>query len=146
MREAKGWRPADLARAAKTTEGQISRYENRQRVPTAEVVAKLAFALQMSADFFLGLDNRFSELDQPRNVASCLTLEWHYREAQLDQAEYQHLMLIARGADSAPISVKEWEMVRDALAIVSSAHQSTSEPPRMRRPSRAKRTRPTGPS
>jgi transcriptional regulator with XRE-family HTH domain len=119
MREAKGWRPAELARAAETTEGQISRYENRQRVPSADVVAKLAIALEISADFFLGIDNRFADLPDPHNVASCLTLEWHSREVEIDRDEYVELLQIAREAESPPVSVAGWVTVRNALAIAS---------------------------
>jgi transcriptional regulator with XRE-family HTH domain len=147
MRDAKRWRPADLARAASTTEGQISRYEAGQRVPTADVLAKLATALEMSADFFLGIDNRFSEAESPRNVAACLTLEWYGRQAEIGRDEYAELLRIARESESPPVSVAAWIMVRDALAIASvPAPRSGDGMMHLRPLGRARRGRHHGPS
>jgi transcriptional regulator with XRE-family HTH domain len=146
MREAKGWRPAELARAAETTEGQISRYENRQRGPSADVVAKLAIALEMSADFLLGIDNRFADLADQRNVASCLTLEWHCRQLEVDRDEYRELLKIAREAGSPPVSVAGWVTVRNALAIASARASTQPDTARRRALGRMRRSRSLGPS
>jgi transcriptional regulator with XRE-family HTH domain len=146
MREAKGWRAVDLARAALTTEGQVSRYESGGRVPSADIVAKIATALEMSADFFLGIDNRFLDISNPRNIAARLTLEWLNRQADLGRDEYAQLLDIARQSQSPPVSLSAWTTVREALAI--SVSNARVQQPANVRPlvGRARRARPLGPS
>ncbi len=149
MREAKGWRPADLARAASTTEGQISRYEAGQRVPAVDVLAKLAVALEMSADFFLGIDTRYDHADDPRTVAAHLTLDWYLRGSGLGYGEeYVRLRRVAAVSRTAPVSVEMWTMVQEAVAIASPMAATTGRatPATSRRGSRARRGRTHTPS
>ena len=46
-----------LAEKAGITEASLSRYENNLREPKAEIIIKLAIALETSADFLLGRTN-----------------------------------------------------------------------------------------
>lgn len=146
MREAKDWRPADLARAASTTEGQISRYEAGQRVPTPDVLAKLASALEISADFFLEIDPRFTEPEEPCRVAARLTLEWYGRQTEMGRDEYEELLRIARESESPTVTVAGWRMVRGALAVASTPSvQPWVDSASRRAPGRIRRGRSLGP-
>jgi transcriptional regulator with XRE-family HTH domain len=64
IRQERGWSQADLA--AKV--GQISRYENGHMTPSAEAVARLAGALDVSCDYLLIDDSPRRPLHAPEDV------------------------------------------------------------------------------
>ena|SRR5258708_27012797 len=54
-RKALGMSQDDLAERAGTNQGQISRYENAESIPQADVLEAIARGLDCSADWLLGL-------------------------------------------------------------------------------------------
>jgi transcriptional regulator with XRE-family HTH domain len=63
LREAKDWSQGRLATYSGVSRAQISRIESGQRRPSAEVLMKLAKALDTTTDYLLGLT------DDPRKPA-----------------------------------------------------------------------------
>ena len=53
LRQERGWSQGELARRIGGDGRQISRYENSRIVPSVEVLAKIAEALDVSTDFLL---------------------------------------------------------------------------------------------
>lgn len=53
LREEKNYKQSDLAQIVGITEASLSRYENDKRMPTGEILKKLAQALDTSIDFLL---------------------------------------------------------------------------------------------
>jgi transcriptional regulator with XRE-family HTH domain len=66
----------ELAQLLNTTQSQVSRYENGENDPTSEVLAALARALDVSADWLLGLTD---EIKRP--VGGMADLDHIEREA-----------------------------------------------------------------
>src|SRR5258708_30697949 len=56
-RKALGMSQDDLAERAGTNQGQISRYENDESIPLADVLEAIARGLDCSADWLLGLSD-----------------------------------------------------------------------------------------
>ncbi len=56
-RKALGLSQDQLAERAGTNQGQISRYENSESIPQADVLEAIARGLDCSADWLLGLSN-----------------------------------------------------------------------------------------
>jgi transcriptional regulator with XRE-family HTH domain len=53
LRRAKGWNQSDLGERVGTTGGQISKYERGSYTPRSDLLARLADALEVSADYLL---------------------------------------------------------------------------------------------
>lgn len=67
LRREHGWSQGDLAAKVGGDAGQISRYENGHMTPSAEVVAKLAAALDVCTDYLLIEDSPRRRLNAPEN-------------------------------------------------------------------------------
>jgi transcriptional regulator with XRE-family HTH domain len=53
LRRAKSWNQSELGQRVGTTGGQISKYERSSYTPRADLLARLADALEVSADYLL---------------------------------------------------------------------------------------------
>lgn len=53
LRAARGWKQEDLAKQLKTTAPNISRWEANRIIPSAEALAMLAKAFDVTVDYFL---------------------------------------------------------------------------------------------
>jgi transcriptional regulator with XRE-family HTH domain len=82
MRGERGYTQEELAKMSGISEKQLWRYENGDSKPTSEVVAKISQALEVSADYLLGL------VDQPSD---------HLREEELTPQERRALEAFRRG-------------------------------------------------
>lgn len=80
-RERRGLTQDELAERAQTTQLSISRYENSKSTPAPDILAALALALEVSADWLLGLT------DSP---------DGHLQAAELTPDEWQALAAFRR--------------------------------------------------
>jgi transcriptional regulator with XRE-family HTH domain len=72
-RKALGINQEALAVLIGINQGQISRYESGESVPSSDVLAALARALQTSADWLLGLVDEWPEYSLTRKEREILT-------------------------------------------------------------------------
>jgi len=82
MRDERGFTQEELAKVSGVSEKQLWRYENGESKPTSEVIAKISKALEVSADYLLGL------VDVPND---------HLREVELTPQERRALEAFRRG-------------------------------------------------
>jgi len=64
LREEKEMKQKELADLVGITEASLSRYENNKRTPSGEIISKIASALEVSADYLLGLSDNTSLLPE----------------------------------------------------------------------------------
>ena len=62
LRQEKGFTQAEVAKAIKTSQRNIGRWENGENEPSASFVARLAKFFDVSADYLLGLEDDFGVL------------------------------------------------------------------------------------
>lgn len=58
LRVDKGFSQADLAKLINVTKSMISSYENSMRLPSYEVLIKIAACFHVSTDYLLGVSNK----------------------------------------------------------------------------------------
>ncbi len=63
LRRERGYTQADLAAKLSVTKSVVSYYENQERVPSPEVLMKIADIFNVSTDFLLGRTREFKILD-----------------------------------------------------------------------------------
>jgi len=63
LREEKEMKQKELADLVGITEASLSRYENNKRVPSGEIISKIASALKVSTDYLLGLTDNTTNID-----------------------------------------------------------------------------------
>lgn len=68
LRKNKDLSQKELAEQVGITEASLSRYENDLREPKAEIIAKIAEALECSTDYLLGLTNNKTEYKSKSNL------------------------------------------------------------------------------
>lgn len=68
MRQRRDLTQGDLAKKAQINSNAISQYETGARLPTAIALRKLAVALNVSADYLLGIDRHVDVLHPPKCV------------------------------------------------------------------------------
>ena len=83
LRKKKNWKEEDLAKAIGSTQQTVSRYETGSRQPPADILAKLATALNTSIDYLCGKTNN----PDPLSVSQMRT-----------SAEYSVMHLFRTGA------------------------------------------------
>ncbi len=59
LRQEKGLSQSEVAKAIKTSQRNIGRWENNENEPTASFISKLSKFFDVSADYLLGLEDDF---------------------------------------------------------------------------------------
>ena len=119
VREAKGWKQADLARSSAQSESDVSRYERGLRKrPSAGVLKAFADALEVDLDYFL--DPSKYEGFSFRTATALMTLDRYTSSVMLDSVEVAALRDVATTHSNPPVSVSEWERLDQALGACPS--------------------------
>jgi transcriptional regulator with XRE-family HTH domain len=127
-RKARGWSQALLANESGVSDGQISKYEGRKTQPDSETLKRLVQALELSSDYFLALDDRFSSSPGFR-AAAHLTLDRYTTKANTSPGEEVLLKRIADHHEHPPVSTDEWTDLRRSLLLAQSLPKPTESRP-----------------
>jgi transcriptional regulator with XRE-family HTH domain len=119
VRKVKGWSAAELVRRCGfPSQSTVSRLEDGTRVnPGATVLNRLCEALEISPDYLLGQRPELSEFES-RTATAILTLETYLRREHLPEDTERLLRIVAERHTSPPVSVEDWDRLRESLSIV----------------------------
>lgn len=84
IRKQKGWSQADLAKMSNITEGAISLYEGRKRIPSAFQLINLAKTLGVTSDYLLGIDIDLNNAQNQGIIRNFILLKQHQQELVLE--------------------------------------------------------------